>query len=139
MCLTLNGSICPPILSLLDLSWGRGGCLQHGGYEQEGEKEVLMRSCTDLCWKLSGRPPPAMPPPALPPSVGSSDPPQCAGESSGQHLNIWRQGERMRAHGVQEVYAAAPGSRTALTTPHPNTLPPCTTRVSWSRVSDLTR
>lgn len=108
MCLALNMSLCPPILSLLDLSWGEG-CLQHGGYEQEGEKEVLMRSCTDLCWKLSGRPPPAMPPPALPPSVGSSDPPQCAGESSGQHLNIWRQGERMRADGAQEVYSATPG------------------------------
>ncbi|TNN70408.1 hypothetical protein EYF80_019434 [Liparis tanakae] len=103
-----------------------------GGYEQEGEKEVLMRSCTDLCWKLSGRPPPAMPPPALPPSVGSSDPPQCAGDSSGQHLNIWRQGERMRVDGAQEVYSATPSSCAARTTPHPNTLPPCTTRTSRS-------
>lgn len=131
MCLILIMSFCPPILSLLDLSWGED-CLQHGGYEQEGEKELLMPSCTDLCWKLSGRPPPAMPPPALPPSVGSSDPPQCAGDSSGQHLNIWRQGERMRADGAQEVYSATPSSCTALTTPHPNTLPPCTTRASCS-------
>lgn len=106
------------------------GCLQ-----QEEEKEVLMRSCTDLCWKLSGRPPPAMPPPALPPSVVSSDPPQCAGDSSGQHLNIWRQGERMRVDGAQEVYSATPSSCAARTTPHPNTLPPCTTRTSRSHVS----
>lgn len=66
---------------------------------------VRMRSFTDLCWKLSGRPPPAMPPPALPPSVGSSDPPLCAGDSSGQHLNIRRQGERMSVHGAHEVYS----------------------------------
>lgn len=96
-----------------------------------------MRSCTDLCWKLSGRPPPAMPPPALPPSVGSSDPPQCAGDSSGQHLNIRQQGERMRADGVQEVYSATPSPRTALATPRPNTLPPCTTRTPRSSLGDF--
>lgn len=115
-----------PVLSLLVLNWGEG-CLQH---EQEGEKGVRMRSCTDLCWKLSGRPPLAMPPPALPPSVGSSDPPQCAGDSSGQHLNIWRQGERMRVDGAQEMYSATQSSCAALTTPHPNTLPPCMTATS---------
>lgn len=73
------------------------------GMSRRGLKKLLMPSCTDLCWKLSGRPPPAVPPPALPPSEGSSDPPQWAGDSSGQHLNIWRQGERMRVDSAREV------------------------------------
>lgn len=38
MCRALNVSFRPPILSLLDLSWGEG-CLRHGGYEQEGGGE----------------------------------------------------------------------------------------------------
>lgn len=78
-----------------------GGGWGGGVYEQEQVWRSCFhgacgRSCgsgrpvhtTDLCWKLSGRPPPAVPPPASPPSVGSSDPPQCAGDSSGQHLDM---------------------------------------------------
>lgn len=101
---------------------GRAAALSVGGMSRRGLKKLLMPSCTDLCWKLSGRPPPAVPPPALPPSEGSSDPPQCAGDSSGQHLNIWRQGERMRVDSAQEVSPQRP-SFVCCTCPEPLPIP----------------
>lgn len=71
-----------------------------------------MRSCTDLCWKLSGRAPPAVPLPAPPPSVGSSVPPHCAGASSGQHLDTGQQGERLGRLAVPAVLASPGATKT---------------------------
>lgn len=126
----------PQNLSLLNLRWG-GLSSPWRVWAGGGEKKVCMRSSTDLCWKLSGRPPPAMPPPALPPSVGSSDPPQCAGDSSGQDLSIWWHGERMRVDGAQEGYSATPTSCATLTTPYP-ILPRYMTGKSCNRKNDFT-
>lgn len=70
-----------------------------------------MRSCTDLCWKLSGRAHPAVLPPSSPSLCGV----HCAGASSGQHLDTGQQGERLRAA----------GSDSAGICPHrPNDIPP---------------
>lgn len=58
-----------------------------------------MRSCTDLCWKLSGRAHPAVLPPSSPSLCGV----HCAGASSGQHLDTGQQGERLRAAGTDSA------------------------------------
>lgn len=120
-------TVCSAVLFSHCTESKRPGCLWYGGMIREGRRRwwetgVLMRSCTDLCWKLSGRAPPAVPLPAPPPSVGSSVLPHCAGASSGQHLDTGQQGERLGG-------PAGSTSCAGIAQSHPNS--------TWHRCSTL--
>lgn len=125
------------ILSLLDLSW-RGGCRQHEGYEQEGGEggahAVLYWPVLEVDWQAT----PCRAPPCSPSLCG------VVWSTPMRRRLLWPASEHMATGWEDEgrwctgSNSATPGSSAALTTPHPNTLPPYMTRVSQYHVSHLT-